>query len=215
MTRRVNNRRGDGDLLRAQLLEAATALLVAPRLVDPPSLRAIARASGVAPSAVYLHFDSAADLLGTVIAAQYDELRHALDAADDPAADPLERLALLADAYVGWGLGHPGAYQLLFESADVLPPPPEHGPDSPASAVEAGPGDLPAVGPGLDLLDKVADLVDLAGTRPEPGAETALEIWAALHGLVSLRLHKQEAPWLRDATGDAHRVVTALTAPNR
>jgi len=195
MAARVSNRRGDGELLRAQLLEAATTLLLAPRSIEPPSLRAVARASGVAPSAVYLHFRSQADLVATVVAAQYEELRQALDAADDAAADPGGRLALLADAYVTWGLAHPGAYQLLFESADVLAP-----------AAPGGPGE----GPGVDLLDRVAQLVDRAGTSTAPGPQVALQIWAALHGLVSLRLHKQEAPWLNDAVGDTRRIVAAL-----
>jgi len=196
---RVGNRRGDGELLRDQLLAAATALLVAPRRVEPPSLRAVARASGVSPSAVYLHFTSQADLVATVVAAQYAELRRALDDADDTDADPGARLGLLAEAYVTWGLAHPGAYQLLFESADVLP--------------SAAPGEE-VTGPGLDLLDRVAELVDLVGTRQEPGQQVALQIWAALHGHVSLRLHKQEAPWLRDAVSDGRRIVAALHAPD-
>jgi len=196
---RVGNRRGDGELLRDQLLAAATALLVAPRRVEPPSLRAVARASGVSPSAVYLHFTSQADLVATVVAAQYAELRRALDDADDTDADPGARLGLLAEAYVTWGLAHPGAYQLLFESADVLP--------------AAAPGEE-VTGPGLDLLDRVAELVDLVGTRQEPGQQVALQIWAALHGHVSLRLHKQEAPWLRDAVSDGRRIVAALHAPD-
>jgi AcrR family transcriptional regulator len=197
--RRVGNRRGDGELLRAQLLDAATALLVAPRRVEPPSLRAVARASGVSPSAVYLHFRSQADLVATVVAAQYAQLRGALDDADDADADPAHRLGLLAEAYVTWGLAHPGAYQLLFESPDALP--------------AAAPGEH-VTGPGIDLLDRVAVLVDLAGTRPEPGRQVALQIWAALHGQVSLRLHKQEAPWLRDAVSDGRRIVAALHAPD-
>ena len=196
---RVGHRRGDGELLRDQLLAAATALLVAPRRVEPPSLRAVARASGVSPSAVYLHFTSQADLVATVVAAQYAELRRALDDADDTDADPGARLGLLAEAYVTWGLAHPGAYQLLFESADVLP--------------SAAPGEE-VTGPGLDLLDRVAELVDLVGTRQEPGQQVALQIWAALHGHVSLRLHKQEAPWLRDAVSDGRRIVAALHAPD-
>jgi len=62
----------------------------------------------------------------------------------------------------------------------------------------------------VDLLDRVAQLVDRAGTSTAPGPQVALQIWAALHGLVSLRLHKQEAPWLNDAVGDTRRIVAAL-----
>jgi AcrR family transcriptional regulator len=193
VTRRPANRRGEGDQLRADLIRAATDLLVAPQLVAPPSLRAIARQVGVSPSGVYLHFASQEDLLAAVIEAQYEELSAALAASDRLTADPTARLVSMARAYVRWGLAHPGAYQLLFESADALPdgPPP------------ADRGDL--------LMDTVALLVRATGTANGAKARAvAMRIWVALHGLVSLRIHKPHASWPATAEREAGLLVREL-----
>ena len=193
MTARESNRRGEGEHLRADLVRAATELLVAPQGIAAPSLRAIARECGVSPSAVYLHFDSQAALIAAVFEAQYDELASALAAADRPRSAPLARLQALARAYVTWGIEHPGAYQLLFESADTLP-----------VAVEGV-----AVADGL--MDQVATLVRAHGhSRHDESVRRAQRIWVAVHGLVSLRIHKPHAAWSASAQGDAAALVTAL-----
>ena len=194
--RREANRRGEGDQLRVELIRAATELLVRPQQVAPPSLRAIAREVGVSPSGVYLHFASQDELIAAVIEAQYEELRVALAATDKPAASPLDRLLAMARTYVRWGIEHPGAYQLLFESADSLP---------------AG---SQAVGTGDEIMDGVAALVRAHGSAK--GAEarrTGMRIWIALHGLVSLRIHKPHASWAGSAERDAAALVRAHVGP--
>lgn len=192
---RESNRRGEGEHLRSELVRAATELLVAPQTVAPPSLRAIARECGVSPSAVYLHFDSQAELIAAVVDAQYDELAAALAAADRPRAAPATRLQALAQAYVTWGIDHPGAYQLLFESADALP------------VAFAG----SSVGAGL--MDGVADLIRAHGvSRQDEAVKRAQRMWVALHGLVSLHIHKPHAAWPSSASTDAAALVGALLA---
>ena len=193
MTARESNRRGEGENLRADLVRAATELLVAPQGLAAPSLRAIARECGVSPSAVYLHFDSQAALISAVVDAQYDELAAALAKADRPRSVPLARLQALARAYVTWGMEHPGAYQLLFESADTLPVAFE------GSAVADG------------LMDQVAALVRAhANIRSDEAKRRAQRIWVSLHGLVSLRIHKPHASWPTSAQADAAALVTGL-----
>lgn len=198
MTTRPTNRRGEGDNLRRDLIRAATDLLVSPQELAAPSLRAIARECGVSPSGVYLHFASQTDLLIAVIEALYDELRQALAATDDPGAAAIRRLQAMAHTYVNWGLEHPGAYQLLFESADVMP------------------DELGVVGPGIDLLSQVADLLSAhSGTNAQASHELALRVWASLHGLTSLRLHKPMAPWSTSAHEDATAIITSYTSRPR
>ena len=193
MTARESNRRGEGENLRADLVRAATELLVAPQGLAAPSLRAIARECGVSPSAVYLHFDSQAALISAVVDAQYDELAAALAKADRPRSVPLARLQALARAYVTWGMEHPGAYQLLFESADTLPVAFE------GSAVADG------------LMDQVAALVRAhANIRSDEAKRRAQRIWVSLHGLVSLRIHKPHASWPTSVQVDAAALVAAL-----
>jgi AcrR family transcriptional regulator len=195
VARREANRRGEGEQLRDELIAAATDLLVSPQQVAAPSLRAIARQVGIAPSGVYLHFASQDELLAAVIERQYAELRAALAATDDPGATPLVRLRAMARTYVGWGVDHPGAYQLLFESADALP---------------GGPPDSSV---GDALMDAVAALVKAhSGARPAQARATAMRIWIALHGLVSLRIHKPHASWEVSAAKDAEALLRAHLA---
>lgn len=193
MARRESNRRGEGDHLRVQLIEAATELLVSPQQVAAPSLRSIARRVGVSPSGVYLHFASSEDLLAAAIEAQYDELRSALAQRRVATGTPAEQLIAMARAYVRWGVEHPGAYQLLFESADALP-----------SATQV-------TGRGDDLIAGVAALVKAhRECRPAVARQRAMRIWTALHGIVSLRIHKPHASWGSSALAEAGDTVRLL-----
>lgn len=178
--------RGEGERLRAELVAAAIELLLEPQALPTPSLRAIARACGVAPSAVYMHFPSQDALNYAVTEELFGRLRQALDAAVPAEGTRADRLRSLVDAYLTWAENHPGAYQLLFERPD--PP------------IESG------TGPGLDLLDRLTDLLPAAEKFPD----LALRVWCALHGVVSLRIHKPTAPWTSEPHSDAWAVVAAL-----
>jgi AcrR family transcriptional regulator len=138
-----------------------------------PSLRSIARACGVAPSAVYWHFPSDADLRSAVLEAEYSALIQSVEAALDTATEPDDPLVVAGDAYIAWPLANPGAYQLLFESSDELP------------ATRAGNG------PRLQQR-----IVELA-RRVDPDAPfaAALLMWSAWRGIASLRLHKSDWDW--------------------
>src|SRR5215468_2127248 len=80
---RAPNRRGEGDLLREQLIEAASRLLAAPVVEEPLSLRAVAREVGVVPQSVYLHFADRTQLVRAVIERRFGELTRATQAAED------------------------------------------------------------------------------------------------------------------------------------
>ena len=194
MTREPNPR-GSGEQLRAQLVGAASDLLLSPQSVALPSLRAVARACDVSPAAVYLHFDSQHALIAAVIDAQLHELEVTVRGDLDVAAAPADQLNQFGRSYVTWGLEHPGAYQLLFETADRLELP-EHDLDS----------------PNWDLISEAATLVASAtGQDVEASRAVAFRLWAALHGVVSLRIHKPGVPW-PDAAKEVTAVITRLTA---
>lgn len=191
---RQRRTRGEGDQLRAELVDAAIALLLEPQALPAPSLRAIARASAVAPSAVYLQFPSQEALMQAVAEELFSRLRQALDAADTPNAEPAARVQELAKAYLTWAQDYPGAYQLLFERPD--------------------PPTAPGTGPGLDLLDRLAALLRAQGLTPPADQARALQLWCVLHGVASLRIHKPTAPWLAAADSDTRALVEAvLSAP--
>lgn len=202
--RRPRSARGEGEQLRTALLAAAEARLVEPRTTPPLSLREVARLAGVSPSAVYLHFASVQELIAAVVhlqsrklvaavlgpdAAEADATRHA---AGTPVAASVS-LADIAARYVDWGLANPGAYQLLFESADRLGNP-------------VGPSE-----PGWVVIDAAVGALRRAHGIGEADATTAaMRAWAALHGIVSLRIHKGDALWPTSARDDALAVAASI-----
>jgi AcrR family transcriptional regulator len=173
--------------LRTELVAAAVRMLATPQPVAVPSLRAIARACHVAPSAVYWHFPSEADLRSAVLDAQYEDMVDSIERAlDDAAGDPL---ITAGKAYIDWGLTHPGSYQLLFENDDDLP----------ETRAPYGPR----------LQRRIVDLAsEVGGVEPFPAA---LLLWSAWHGIVSLRLHKREWEWGLTTDQANEMVVRALT----
>ncbi|MEV8543241.1 WHG domain-containing protein [Streptomyces sp. NPDC051572] len=182
--------KADSRDLRSELVAAAIAMLAEPQAVAVPSLRSIARACGVAPSAVYWHFPSEADLRSAVLDTEYASLVEAVESALDSADEADDQLVVAGDAYIAWGAAHPGAYQLLFESGDALPETrAAHGPRLQARIVE------------------LARLVD-----PAAPFASALLLWSAWHGVVSLRLHKSEWDWGMTAQEANRRLVRALVA---
>lgn len=157
-----------------------------------PSLRAVAQACGVSPTAVYRHFASQEDLIGAVLASEHEVFERAVLAADDPGAPPEERLRQLVGAYARWGLANPGVYQVLFETGEQLR----------AGAAVAGASD--------QLVGHVSALVAAhrGSAATDAGAALAGErLWRAAHGLVSLRIHKPDHPWLTDLETEVADVV--------
>ncbi|MEP6482130.1 MAG: TetR/AcrR family transcriptional regulator [Rhodoglobus sp.] len=166
---RERNARGEGARLRDDLVTAARDLLVIPDDQAPFSLRSVAKAAGVSPAAVYRHFASAEELVEAVISDQNDALREALGTGS---------LRELGGRYAAWGLANRGSYTLLFESADRL-------------AHRGGPGS-----PGWDMVESLAIRLTVERSLPDgEGTVLAIRLWAMLHGIVSLRIHKPGLPW--------------------
>jgi AcrR family transcriptional regulator len=174
--------------LRAVLLQKAIELLAEPQAVAVPSLRSIARACEVAPSAVYWHFPSEADLRSAVLDAEYSDMVASIEQALDDRPSDSDALEVAGQAYADWGLSHPGAYQLLFESADPLP----------GTRAEHGPR----------LQNRIVELAR-AVDADDPFA-AALLLWTVWHGLVSLRLHKTEWNWGMSVAQANARLMRAL-----
>ena len=161
---------------------------------DPvlPSLRAVARASGVSPTAVYLHFASQRDLIEAVLTVQAADLESSLTRADDPSAPGLDRFQSWASHYVTWASEHVGAYQLLMETADRVP----------ETAVVAEP--TSRVVRHLEHLTVI-----LRPNDPEPEVY-AQRVWVCLHGLAILRGHKPNYPWRTGIADEAAAIVATF-----
>lgn len=175
--RRRPNRRGQGERLRADLVEAASHLLEGLDSEESLSLRAVARQAGVAPQSVYLHFADKRALLSAVFEVRFADLIGQLRAAAGTGDRPAERLRALCRAYCAYALRHPGHYRVLFGT-----------PGAPGWPVEQLHG-MPAL---ALLQDAVRACVD--DTRPDT-AQVTICLWAGLHGLVTLRRDRPSFPW--------------------
>jgi AcrR family transcriptional regulator len=117
---RQRNPRGQGERLRDDIIEAASRLLADP--AGPPlTLRAVARAAGVAATSVYLHFADIESLTLAVAERRFAELVQVQDAAREQSSDPCQQVRDGCLAYCEFGLAHPGHYQVMF--ANPLPIP--------------------------------------------------------------------------------------------
>jgi len=177
--RRRRARRGEGDRLRAEIVDAASELLAATGEVSELSLRAVAREVGVAATSIYLHFRNLDELVLAVKIRYFAEFGDALEAAARAAGDvPLERARARARAYVQYGMRHPGRYRVMFTS-EAVPP-----------------HLVPTVRyVGVEVFDAVRDeMAAVVG----PGVDArmlAIHAWTALHGMVTLRAARRNFPW--------------------
>jgi AcrR family transcriptional regulator len=181
-SRRERNRRGEGDRLRADIIAAATGLLEAAGTDEGLTLRGVARAVGISPQSVYLHFAGLEDLVLAVLDDCYAEMGAAMRAVAAAETDPVERVLAWGRGYLAWGGAHPGLYQVMYEGRVQTIRDAQHGDP-----------------PGRRLLhwvrDDVRAAMDAGAIPPGDADHLALQLWALVHGLVSLRANKPGVPW--------------------
>jgi AcrR family transcriptional regulator len=198
---RARSRRGEGDRLRDEILDAVGALLDETQDESAVSIRAIAERVGVSPPSIYRHFEDKEALLNAVCADVFAELQSGIAVAVAEARDPLDALARAGRCYVEFGLQHPEHYRLVF-----MRPMPYDTPatkdeliagTAPTGADPTFSGDVLAGSQAFKALhDLVSDVVELYPKRgrPDPFAVTTT-MWMAMHGITSLRITKPDFTW--------------------
>lgn len=181
--RRARARRGEGERLREEILEAAERLLLETGSEEAVSIRAVAAAVGVTAPSIYRHFADKTTLLFEVCAVQFQRLGAHLRAATEGAGDPVEALGLMGAAYVEFGTRHPEHYRIMFMSrADMTP-------EQYADEL------LLDTSPFAMLVTTVQAAIDTGRTRHRDPMRVALILWSAVHGLTSLLIAKPNVPW--------------------
>ncbi len=180
--RRTRNPHGEGGRLREELIAAASRLLAETSEDDALSLRAVARAVGIAAPSVYLHFASKEALLRAVLDEHFEALKRAIEAAAAGATGPAAGLRAGCLAYCRFAVEQPGPYRVLFGEPRL---PTEGEPNQP----------LPGTETFATLVDGIAGCMRAGVAPPGDPFAVAASVWAALHGVVSLRRAMPGFPW--------------------
>ncbi len=169
------------------------------------SVRAVARAMGMAPSALFRYIAGRDDLLTLLIVAAYDDLADAVEARERavPRADPRGRWRAIAHGVRDWAHAHPHEWALLYGS-----PVPEY--DAPAERTTAAgtrvtdllvalagepewtpPAPVPGDGDGAALAaDATAGLTEAPGLAAVVMTH-GIVAWTSLIGAVSAEVFQQ------------------------
>ena len=113
---RTRNRWGQGERLRAEVLEAAARLLGELGTVEGLSLRGVAREVGVAPASLYAHFADKSALIDALFDYEHERLVGLLRVAGAGVdeADPIGRVRVQLHAFCRFSLANPGHYRVIF-----------------------------------------------------------------------------------------------------
>lgn len=185
--KRPPNRRGEGHLLRDELVEAARGLLQ----TQPDSalgIRAVTRAAGVSPQSFYLHFPDVDALLYEVYAREWAALRSVLASAAAEDRDPPDRLRRAAHAFCDFALESPTRYIALMGMRGQYAPKWDSW-ELPAAAVFRFTAAL--IGAALGHPAGT----ELTRAQRQQVTDRAIGLIGALHGLVSLKINKPLYPW--------------------
>ncbi|MDP9792985.1 AcrR family transcriptional regulator [Catenuloplanes nepalensis] len=195
------NRKGEGALLRDEILRAAAIALNEAGADSAVSLRAIARQAGIAPASVYEQFTGRDAILWELRAQGYTRLAAHLRSALTPGLDARRRVHALAAAHADFAAGNPGEYRLLFE-AEQTPIPLDRLKEMPLHLV-------------LDAMtDALRPFVEEHGHQ-HTARELAVVLLSTMHGHLTLWRALPLPPELDTAAENRARAVDAILGPGR
>jgi AcrR family transcriptional regulator len=176
--RRRPNARGQGELLREEIVTAAVRMLDELADDEALSLRAVARAVSIAATSVYLHFPDRDALVLAAMQRCHEDLVGTGDAAAAAAPDPAAALRARILAQATWAQEHSGLYKVLHESKVHR----RHG--MPFKEVMVA-----------RTIEAVQACMD-AGLAPADDAATvAIDLRTAVNGMLAQRINEPDLPW--------------------
>ncbi len=168
-------RKGHGDALALEILDAAEALFIETGSKEAVTIRAIADRVGVTPPSIYLHYEDKDQLIYQVCRRNFERLAWRMAEAIGEGS-VIERIARLGVAYMRFGLESPGQYRVLF-----LGEPPD------AVDYDDDPG-VRAYGMLTNLLEEGIATGELRGDLDVDS--TAFFLWSTVHGATLLLVDK-------------------------
>lgn len=181
---------------RAQILAVARDLFVGEGF-ERASMRRIADAAGITPTAIYDHFHDKEALLTAIAEEFFDGLTRAMDIPAAGGGDPLGTLRQLMVNYVRYGLAHPNEYRLIFMTSlsRFVPTLGHRGRPSPPGELAACVSQKNAKAmQSFGILQTGIERLAAAGIiRADDPAGFADSVWAMGHGIVSLIITKGDS----------------------
>ena len=170
---RRRNPRGQGDLLRDEIIEAAETL-IDESAVDDVTLRGIARQAGISAPSIYSHFADLQSIRDAVLERSFTALDAAIAAAMDGHDDPEDRLTRGCLGYVRFGWEHRSRYAFMFRGDGFAPN---------------------AVRSFERIADTLAECVERGSIRDGDLRDDTFLLWVGLYGMATLE--KPARPELR------------------
>jgi AcrR family transcriptional regulator len=171
------------------LLEAA-ARIVATNGPEAVSVRALAAEVGTSTMAVYTWYGGKANLMRAVFHEAFRRFAERL-LAEGTDGDPLLALIRLGSAYREYAIANPNLYVVMFGQNPAL--------------FEPTAADLLLAASTFEILvEAIGRCVEAGALVCEPRSG-AWQLWAAVHGAMSLELLQNEAPHTNELAVEAYR----------
>lgn len=178
---RPRARRGEGDRLRQEIIDAGKRLLFETGNQEAVTIRAVAEAVGVSPPSIYLHFPDKDALLLAVCEETFEALDEHIEKAAAGIDDVREQLRVRGKAYVQFGLENPEHYRILFMTRPAALKPET---------------EIPAPAAFLHHVESVQRARDAGVLRQDVDLMiAAITLWSGAHGITSLLIAKPSFPW--------------------
>ncbi len=179
--------KGQGAERREEILDAALKLFSAKGL-QTVSTRQIAEAAGISQPALYAYFATKDDLIAELCVRAFATLsaRMAAGKADwSPCAEAFDRFMRI---YIDFGLERPDAYRVAFMI--------EKSHDGTFNARTGGRPMAAGIEAFQGFVAMIAHLHAAGLTIDDDPVRLTQNLWAGLHGLVSLLIARPEFPWV-------------------
>jgi AcrR family transcriptional regulator len=192
---RARNPRGEGERLREQLIDAAEAAIASSGDTGKLTLRGVARELGIAAPSIYRHFSDVDHLKLAVVDRAFQRFVRERDLARQSITDPAEALLAGCRAYCRFATSNPGPYRFMFSHES-----PARGQQSPTGTVA-----FEALAASIQRCQESG-----ATSLPDDPRAAAAGVWAALHGLILLRLNVPDFDWPESLEAMATHTVARL-----
>ena len=176
---RTRKPRGQGASRRGEILAAATRIFLEEGVAHA-TMRRIAAAVGVSPTALYVYFPDKEAIVRAIAEATFAELLETLEASQRIGGALPDRFRAGLRAYIAFGLSRPDAYRVTFLS------PASRGQPDPCGTIQAADHSFAILQHGID------DMMAAGLFRPGPSEAAAEAVWACLHGITAMLLDQAE-----------------------